>query len=356
MVIFAIMGFINFCLFITIGVREYVQQYPMIYSLCLMSPVISTIIIKSINGPILVKILSFLAHLTAIFLFFTSIGLSYDIELFYVFHFTTSLNCLYAFLYSIQPKYHLNPKEMAIFSIISSIINASFVQLFLSFYDFPWISAIIGSSAIFIYISYNIHFYTKKYLCMISCRRFASYIAKKNYYEIIGVPRTASKEEIKEAFVRKTKELHPDQSRNKKQKDSRLGWSNVSETEKFMQVKEAYDVLRNDEKRKAYDFAYSSEGGFLMEASRKTREMSSSARNRQRAEWSEGIIPDMGKRKSTSTVTAHFRNPEDEYNREKQKNRMLVFLGGTVITLVLLNILYVRKLHSDSLSNNNKEA
>jgi DnaJ-class molecular chaperone len=60
-----------------------------------------------------------------------------------------------------------------------------------------------------------------------------------NYYQILGLSYYATIEEIKEAYRNKVKEVHPD----KKYGDSDL----------FKLVKEAYDVLQNDEKRKRYD-------------------------------------------------------------------------------------------------------
>ncbi|EFO92836.1 CRE-DNJ-3 protein [Caenorhabditis remanei] len=191
---------------------------------------------------------------------------------------------------------------------------------------------------------------------MISSKRLlASYITRKNYYEIIGVPATATRLEIRDAFLAKTKQLkktlkfqlHPDQSSSQNsKKDSRVGWrTGASETEQFMLVKEAYDVLRNEEKRKEYDMATSREGGFLMEATLKTQQMSTQRRNIQRAEWSADVIPD-ARKKSKTTVYSHFRNPEEEYLKEKRKNRLLGVLAATVMALIAANILYIRRLQA----------
>lgn len=65
----------------------------------------------------------------------------------------------------------------------------------------------------------------------------------KDYYKILGVPRGASKAEIKRAFRRLAKQYHPDlQKGNKKAAE-----------EKFKEISEAYEVLMDDEKRKRYD-------------------------------------------------------------------------------------------------------
>lgn len=62
---------------------------------------------------------------------------------------------------------------------------------------------------------------------------------KRDYYEVLGVQKGASQEEIKKAFRKKAVELHPD-------KDS-------GDEAKFKEVNEAYEVLKDDQKRQAYD-------------------------------------------------------------------------------------------------------
>jgi molecular chaperone DnaJ len=63
-----------------------------------------------------------------------------------------------------------------------------------------------------------------------------------DYYKILGVPESASREEIKKAYRKLAKELHPDVNR-----------SNAAAQERFKAVSEAYAVLGSDEKRKQYD-------------------------------------------------------------------------------------------------------
>ncbi|KAB5551614.1 hypothetical protein DKX38_008925 [Salix brachista] len=75
-----------------------------------------------------------------------------------------------------------------------------------------------------------------------------------DYYKVLGINRTATKEEIKEAYRRLALEFHPD-------KHARSS-NSVREkaTLKFKQVSEAYEILRNDKKRADYNFrsSYSS--------------------------------------------------------------------------------------------------
>src|SRR5918997_276037 len=67
-------------------------------------------------------------------------------------------------------------------------------------------------------------------------------MAKRDYYEVLGVSKTASADEIKKAHRKLARQYHPDMNKN-----------NPSATEKFKEVQEAYDVLSDAEKRKRYD-------------------------------------------------------------------------------------------------------
>ena len=67
---------------------------------------------------------------------------------------------------------------------------------------------------------------------------------KKDYYEILGVPRNASQEEIKKAYYRLAKQYHPDRHPPEKRK-----WAE----EKFKEIAEAYEVLSDPQKRRQYD-------------------------------------------------------------------------------------------------------
>jgi len=64
----------------------------------------------------------------------------------------------------------------------------------------------------------------------------------KDYYEILGVPRTATQEEIKAAFRRLARKYHPDLNPGDKQAE-----------EKFKEINEAYEVLGDPKKRELYD-------------------------------------------------------------------------------------------------------
>src|SRR2546427_11054689 len=67
-------------------------------------------------------------------------------------------------------------------------------------------------------------------------------MAKRDYYEILGVPRTASADEIKKAHRKLVRKFHPDVNKNNKEAE-----------EKFKEAQEAYDVLSEPGKRRNYD-------------------------------------------------------------------------------------------------------
>lgn len=69
-------------------------------------------------------------------------------------------------------------------------------------------------------------------------------VVKKDYYEILGVPRNASQKEIEEAYRRLAIQYHPDRHPPEKKDEMR---------EKFKEISEAYAVLSDPNKRRQYD-------------------------------------------------------------------------------------------------------
>src|SRR6201997_2308785 len=64
----------------------------------------------------------------------------------------------------------------------------------------------------------------------------------RDYYETLGVPKTATEEEIKKAFRKLARKYHPDVAKDKKAAE-----------ERFKEINEAYEVLGDPANRKKYD-------------------------------------------------------------------------------------------------------
>lgn len=79
-------------------------------------------------------------------------------------------------------------------------------------------------------------------------------MAKQDYYELLGITKSADEKEIKRAYKKLAMKYHPDRTKGDKEKE-----------EKFKEIQEAYEILSDKEKRAAYDqygHAAFEQGGF----------------------------------------------------------------------------------------------
>src|SRR6516165_9893501 len=75
----------------------------------------------------------------------------------------------------------------------------------------------------------------------------------RDYYEVLGVPRGASEEEIKKSYRKLARKYHPDRNPGDKQAETQ-----------FKEVQDAYDVLSDKNKRAQYDqFGFAGPDGGL---------------------------------------------------------------------------------------------
>ena len=77
---------------------------------------------------------------------------------------------------------------------------------------------------------------------MRDCRRAFSSNGKRDFYDVLGVPRDTDKGGIKKAYFKLAKQFHPDTNKD-----------DESAADKFKEATEAYEILSDDKKKELYD-------------------------------------------------------------------------------------------------------
>lgn len=94
------------------------------------------------------------------------------------------------------------------------------------------------------YVTVDIMFLLRKTTISLSSKRHFNISTtlkmSKNYYDILGVPRNANQKQIKEAYYKLAMKHHPDKNQG-------------NLTQKFREIKEAYDVLSNQSNQIKYN-------------------------------------------------------------------------------------------------------
>ncbi|KNA04345.1 hypothetical protein SOVF_199700 isoform B [Spinacia oleracea] len=80
--------------------------------------------------------------------------------------------------------------------------------------------------------------------------------SERNYYELLGVAKDASRDEIRNSFHELAKKYHPDTNKN-----------NPSAKRKFQEIRDAYETLRDSEKRAQYDMSLNLGSGYARQDS-----------------------------------------------------------------------------------------
>uniref|UniRef100_A0A915CT72 J domain-containing protein n=1 Tax=Ditylenchus dipsaci TaxID=166011 RepID=A0A915CT72_9BILA len=143
---------------------------------------------------------------------------------------------------------------------------------------------------------------------------------KRNYYEVLGLQKTASQSEIKNAYYERSKLVHPDGS---------------GSTAEFQELKQAYDILRRPADRSRYDESLSSRSDLRGYQSRHTHEHPNTTHSHDfyGQDWEQYWNKNFGDQRNES---ASRQKAEQDYSR-----KLKIYATGVVIAFVIYNLAYL---------------
>ncbi|XP_073231261.1 dnaJ homolog subfamily C member 4-like [Porites lutea] len=164
--------------------------------------------------------------------------------------------------------------------------------------------------------------------CPYSTATQASSSRKPTLYEILDVSETATLGEIKNAFIKKSKESHPDTNPLKPELHNT-----------FVEVSEAYNILSDASSRRAYDLSLLS--SFNSSSSSRGSPFGSVPRNRQ-SSYSYYYEKATSSSNYRQSRTYDFTAPHVHVNRaQKQKHNRLIMLGAFVFMMTGATVSYL---------------
>lgn len=153
-----------------------------------------------------------------------------------------------------------------------------------------------------------------------------------NYYEILGVPKTATADEIKKAYRTLAFKYHPDRNQG-----------NAEAEEKFKQISAAYDVLGDETKRRNYDLGYSTESSYTNSSSSQQRQYQYTYENPFGDEnfwnWFQGA-QQQNRQQETQNSNGNYSQRNRRYNYSRRDYLSLLFSKSlqTVAAIFMFNI------------------
>ena len=177
---------------------------------------------------------------------------------------------------------------------------------------------------------------------------------KKDYYEILGVSKTATDDELKKAYRKMAKKYHPDLQNNSDCQD------------KMRQINEAYEILSNDFKRREYDEKIKRQSVSIEEYNRIIQENNRLKKDLKRVVNQREMSQNQGRLEEMSIMQRYYeqikkatKQPQMRYERKKTKislekiKKIVIYIAILIgIGLVLAIVPFTRKFFINLYNNN----